>query len=259
MKKITMYALFLIGSMGFAQKSTGVVTLNANMATTLSLDQNSALVTLTLIGPNDRWFALQFGSFSGGMEPGADVVYWNGSILVDAKHNGIGSAPTPDPTNNWTQVSNLNNTPSAGLRTLVYTRPFNTGDANDYVFNYADATIDLAYAEMNSATFVLQYHGGPPNRGVNLNVPLTDLSVDDFSLNATEIYPNPSNGSFAIKTKTNLEKVTIYSQTGSLIKTIEVNDFSETVELSVNGLQSGIYLIELQNKTDKSWKKIIVN
>jgi hypothetical protein len=117
----------------------------------------------------------------------------------------------------------------------------------------------LAYAEMNSATFTLQYHGGGTNRGVNLNVPLTDLSVDDFSLNATEIYPNPSNGSFAIKTKTNLEKVTIYSQTGSLIKTIEVNDFSETVELSVNGLQSGIYLIELQNKTDKSWKKIIVN
>ncbi|GGD29323.1 T9SS type A sorting domain-containing protein [Flavobacterium orientale] len=259
MKKITFYVFLLTGCLAFSQKSTGVVTLNDDMEATLSLNQTNSLVTLTLVGPNDRWFALQFGSFTGGMQPGTDVVYWNGSILVDAKHNGIGVAPTTDPVNNWTQVSNTNNSPSAGLRTLVYTRPFNSGDTDDYLFNYSDVTIDLAYAVIETATFTLQYHGGPPNRGVYLNVPLTDLSVTDFSLNATEVYPNPSNGNFSIKTKTNLDVITIYSQTGALIRTISVNDPSENIEVTVNGLQSGIYFIELKNKTDKSWKKIIVN
>jgi hypothetical protein len=259
MKKITLLPLIFMGFIGFCQKTTGVITLNSNTSASISLDESNSLVTLMMTGPNDRWFALQFGSFDGGMESGTDVVYWNGSILVDARHNGIGSAPTPDPINNWTQVSNLNNTPSNGLRTIVYTRPFDTGDENDYVFEFENSTIDLAYAVMNSATFLLQYHGSGTNRGVILNVPMSDLSVKDFTLNSSEIYPNPSNGHFTIMTKTNLEKVTIYSHTGDKIRSIDVRDNSESVELSIMGLQTGIYLIELQNSSDKSWKKIIIN
>ena len=38
----------------------------------------------------------------------------------------------------------------------------------------------------------------------------TTLGVEDFSLNATSIYPNPSNGSFSIETKTRLDKINVY-------------------------------------------------
>ena len=55
-----------------------------------------------------------------------------------------------------------------------------------------------------------------------------------------------------------MNKVNIYSQTGALVKTIEVTDNSNEVEVKVNGLTSGIYFIELLNDSEKSWKKIIV-
>lgn len=259
MKKITFLLIMLSCFSGFAQfKSTGTVNLTSNMTANLTLNNTTSVATLSLSGPNDRWFALQFGSFTGGMEDGADLVYWNGSNLIDARHNGIGTTPTNDATNNWTLVSNSNNTPATGLRTLVYTRPFSTGDSNDYTFNYADGTIDFAWAKMSSASFSLAYHGAG-NRDVMVDMPITTaLGTEDFSLNATQVYPNPSKGNFTVKTKTTLERINVYSQTGSLVKAIDV-DNQEEVEVNMSGLQTGVYLLELQNSTEKSWKKIIIN
>ncbi len=258
MKKTTLILLSLFTLVGFSQqKTTGLLNLSSNTTATMLLDSPSQTVTLTLTGPNDRWFALQYGSFNGGMESGADLVYWNNVTLVEADHNGIGSTPTNDTTNNWVLVSNTNNSPSTGLRTLVYTRAFNTGDATDYVFNFADNNIDLAWAKMSSATFALSYHGGA-NRGVLLNTGLTTLGVEDFSLNSAQIYPNPSNGNFTIESKTTLQTINIYSHTGSFIKTIDAKN-SESIEVNVEGLQTGIYLLEIKNETDSSWKKIIIS
>jgi Secretion system C-terminal sorting domain len=260
MKKVTLLLMMVTGFVFAQTKTTGVVTFTNDFNATLSLNNTTSTVTLSMVGPNDRWFALQFGSFvtGGGMSAGQDVVYWNGTTLVDAVHVGIGSAPTTDATNNWTLVSNTNNSPSATQRTIVYTRPFSTGDINDYTFNFADSTIDLAFARKGTAVFTFNYHGGAPNRGYAIGTPLTTLGVEDFSLKASSIYPNPSNGTFRIQTKTALTKVNVYGQTGNFIKTIEVKDNSQDVEVNLKGVATGIYLLELQNETDKSWKKIVV-
>jgi hypothetical protein len=71
------------------------------------------------------------------------------------------------------------------------------------------------------------------------------------------IYPNPSNGLFTVKAKSALKMINIYAQTGSFVRSIHVTD-SESMEVNVEGLATGIYLIELQNDTDKSWKKVII-
>jgi hypothetical protein len=128
-KKITLLFIFVVTLVNAQQKSTGNITLGTNMIANLSLNNATSLATITLSGPNDRWFSMQFGSFTVGMEAGSDVVYWNGTTLVDAVQAGVGATPTNDGTNNWTLVSNTNNSPAAGQRTIVYTRPFNTGDA----------------------------------------------------------------------------------------------------------------------------------
>lgn len=257
MKKITLLLFLFLTFVGFSQqKTTGLLTLSSNTTAILLLDSPSQSVTLTLTGPNDRWFSLQYGSFNGGMESGSDLVYWNNVTLVEADHNGVGSTPTNDTTNNWVLVSNTNDSPSVGLRTLVYTRSFNTGDPTDYIFNFADNSIDLAWAKMNSATFALAYHGN--NRAVLLNTPLNTLGVEDFSLNAAQIYPNPSKGNFTITSKTAFQIVNIYTHTGSFVKSIEV-DYLDTLEVNVDSLQAGIYLLELKNETDSSWKKIVIS
>lgn len=255
--KITLLLLLGISMLSAQQKSTGVVTLSTNMSANLTLDSGTSIATLSLTGPNDRWFALQFGSFTGGMEAGSDLVYWNNVTLVDARHVGVGSTPTTDATNNWTITSNLNNSPSAGLRTMVATRAFNTGDVNDFTFNFSDTSIDFAWARMSSATYGLAYHGGA-NRDVTLDRTFT-LGTESFSLNDSQLYPNPSNGNFTILAKTNLTKINVYTITGGFVKSIEVTDNAIDAEINVSGLETGVYLVELQNDLEKTWKKVIVN
>ena len=265
MKKATILLLTLLTFAGFAQtKSTGEVSLSTNVKATLELNNTTTTAKLTLVGPNDRWFALQFGSFNGGpngggMALGQDVVYWNNTTLVDAVHQGEGETPEPD-TNNWTLVSNTNNSPSTGLRTIVFTRPFSTGDGtNDYTFNYANANIDFAWARKSgTGGYTLSSHG-ESNRGYSVNVPFTVLGVEDFSLNASAVYPNPSKGNFTVKSKTTLDRINIYSQAGSFVKTVEVSAGATEVEVDAEGLSVGVYLVELQNASEKSWKKIIIN
>jgi hypothetical protein len=254
-KKITLLFILISGLASAQLKSTGTIALGTNMSANMTLNNATSLVTLTLVGPNDRWFAVQFGSFTGGMEAGSDVVYWNGTTLVDAVHVGVGSSPSSD-TNNWTLVTNTNNTPATGQRTLVYTRPFSTADSNDYIFNFADNTLDLALAKHQSPSFSMANHG-TSNRAVSLDISLV-LDLDDFSLNASTVYPNPSNGNFTITTKTFLKSVDVYNINGALIKSYKVDNTSENVEFNITDLPSGVYLLELKNDTDKTWKKVII-
>lgn len=255
-KKITLLFILIAGFANAQQKSTGNVALGTNMTANMTLNSATSTVTLTLVGPNDRWFALAFGSFTSGMAAGNDLVYWNNVTLVDAKQDGVGSFPIDDATNNWTLVTNTNNAPAAGQRTLVYTRPFSTGDSNDYTFNFADNTLDLALAKHQTASFSMSNHGSS-NRVVVLDNSMT-LGLEDFSLNSSTVYPNPSNGNFTITTKTFLKSVDIYNINGALIKSYKVADSSENVEFNITDLPSGVYLLELKNDTDKTWKKVII-
>jgi hypothetical protein len=251
MKKITF--LLLLPFLGFSQTKVSNVVSVSNTNATITLNNNTQIASLTLIGPSDRWLAAQFGSFSGGMEAGSDVVYFDGTNLVDATHGGIGVTPIADVLNNWTVTSNIVN---SGIRTIVATRPFNSPDATDYDFVFSNATIGIAIAQGNTPSFTLAYHGAD-NRISNTAVPFTTLGVEDFSLNATQIYPNPSNGDFSVQSKTALSLVNIYTQTGAFVKTI-VSDDENNAVVNVNGLATGVYLLELVNPTEKVWKKVIV-
>jgi Secretion system C-terminal sorting domain/Ig-like domain CHU_C associated len=172
MKKLLLIAALLLSAVGLQaqSKSTGVVNLLAGMTAKLDLNNTTSTATLTFTGPSDRWYALQFGSCvqGDGMVAGKDVVYYNGTTLVDAVHNGVGVTPSNDPTNNWTVTSN---TVAGTTRTIVATRAFNTGDGNDYTFVYANADIDFAYSRSASASFSLAYHQN--NRGYAINKPFS--------------------------------------------------------------------------------------
>ncbi len=255
MKKITLLFITLLSTACFAQqKSTGPQSFFPGLSANLLLNNTTSTVTLTINGPSDRWFAVTMGSFGmpGAMASGNDVVYYNGTTLVDARHNGQGVAPSVDAVNNWTVTSN---TVAAGVRTLIATRPF-VAEATDYTFNFANSGVSLAGAHADSAILAtLQYHVG--NRANLGNIPFT-LGVEDFSLNGAQVYPNPSNGEFLVKTKMPLEQINIYTQTGAFVKNITVENASDNVEVNINGLSTGIYMMELVNDTEKAWKKIIV-
>jgi hypothetical protein len=254
MKKITLLFLFFF-IQTFAQvRDSGIVNLLPGFNAQLTLDSSTSTATLMMSGPADRWMALTFGSFNspGAMNMGNDLVYFNGTTLVDAVQNGLGSLPTPDAQNDWTLLSN---SISGSTRTIIATRSFD-GGPGDYVFSFENTAIDLSGAHASSAILeTLQYHG--PNRSNLQNVSMNLLGVQDFSLRSTQIFPNPSTGTFFINSNTELNKVSIYSQTGALVRTIDVSA-GNGAEVSVIGLQTGIYLIELQNASEKVWKKVVV-
>jgi hypothetical protein len=255
MKKITIILLLLVGFLGFAQsKSTGVVTIVGNVSVELVLNNTTQIATITMTGPSDRWFAVKLGNFSSGMSIAPDVYYYNGSTLIDASQGGGG--PINDATQNITVTSN---TVVGSVRTIVATRPFITGDATDFTYVYTSTFIDIAGAHGDQAGYNLAYHG-PNNRATAFDTTFTTLGVDDFTLNATKIYPNPSKGIFNVESKSTLEKINVYSQTGVLVKTIEVDSASVgNFEVNMQGLQTGVYLLELQNSTEKTWKKIVID
>lgn len=260
MKKITLLLITILSTYSFAQiKSTGVLNLNSNISAKIDLNQANSTVTLTVTSLASSWYGMGFSATTtvpdDGMPPLVDaVVLRSASNFSDSRTRSGGSGnPDVDAMQNWTVVSN---DVSGTTRTIVATRPFDTGDSNDYVFDYNSTSLNLIFASPGSGTFSVQYHGIAPNRG-HVVAPLTALGVEDFSLNATQIYPNPSNGEFLIKAKTTLREVNVYSQTGTFVRTIKVEE-SDTTEVNINGLQTGVYLLELVNDTEKSWKKVIV-
>jgi len=254
MKKITILLFALTCFKGFSQsKATPIINLASNMTAQFTLNNTTSKVTLILTGPSDRWFALGLGVSSGFSMSAGDVLVYSTS-LTDRNYGGF-AAPATDSSQDWTTVSN---NVVSGIRTLTLERALTNSDPNDFQLPYASTnSINIAWARSSSASTSLANHG-TSNRGFATGS-FSILGTEDFSLNATSIFPNPSSGEFSIKTKTNLSKVNVYGQTGALVKTIEVTDESNEVELKVSGLQSGVYFLELQNDSEKSWKKVIIN
>ena len=192
MKNITLWFLLLIFNYAFSQtNSTGEIVLSTTSGLEYSaqIDVTSSEVTLTLIGPSDRWLGLGFGVSS--MTSGGDVVIFNGTALTDRTFGGIGVLPTPDSNQDWTITFN---DVSGGVRTLTATRALDTGEANDYVFSTSDTSINLVWARGNGS-FNLVYHGGS-NRGITSSA--FTLDVNQYDLKNFDVVPNPVSSTFEI-------------------------------------------------------------
>jgi hypothetical protein len=165
MKNNLLFLLLLfVGTYVHAQTyTTGVISLSttSGLAMTAKIDVGTQ-VTLTLTGPASRWFALGFDATS--MGTGNDVVTVHTAGTLSAFDASIGgnSAPTADPQQNWTIVSDA---VATGVRTVVATRALNTGDANDHIFTASTGSLSLIWARAGSATYGFSYHGSS-NRGI---------------------------------------------------------------------------------------------
>lgn len=246
-KKLLIIFLALTGISAYAQFTTGTVALSGS-SRTIKIDTDASTVTLTLTGSSTAWLGVGFGGSS--MSTVADMFIWNSTSSRDYTASGGYSNPSSAETQNWTITSD---NVAGSIRTVVATRALAT--AGDYTFFNNSTSIPIIFAEGSTTT--LGPHGSNPHDAQTLSRSAL-LGVEDFSLNSSQIYPNPSKGEFVVKTKTNLEKINIYTQTGALLRTIIVTNGNESVKVNSSGVQAGIYLIELVNDKEKSWKKIII-
>ena len=72
---------------------------------------------------------------------------------------------------------------------------------------------------------------------------LNNLAVDENESGSLVVYPNPAKDRLTIESEEIIRQCEIYDLTGQLVKTLE-ND-SERMEISVEALPAGIYLIRL--------------
>jgi Secretion system C-terminal sorting domain len=245
MQKIIFFFL-LIYTAGFAQsKSTGVVSFNADMTAKLTLDNPSSKVTLVLTGPVDKWSSVSLGTSSS--TTSGDVYVYTTSVVDN----------TPLAVNSNQEWNTISNTVASGKRTVTLERTLTNSDLNDFQLGF-DTTnsIDIVWSRSGAAIATAPN----PNRGATTAVFTTNLGVEEVSFyDQVVVYPNPSSSEVFIKTKTNLSRVTIYSQAGALVKTVKINDNANEVKVNVTDLPKALYIFELQNDVEKTWKKVLVN
>jgi hypothetical protein len=248
MKKQLLTILLLVCSMSsFAQFTTGIPVTLGSSGMTIKIDTDATTVTLTLTGPNTTSLAIGFGGLTMGSV--TDMFVWSNSSNRDYTSSGQNPpvADTPATSQSWKVTTDDQGTTT---RTVVATRALVSN--GDYTFSNSSDPIPIIYSVNGSTTF--GRHGTKGNRTLTR----TSLGVEDFSLNAAKVYPNPSNGNFIVNSISAVKKLHVYSQIGLFVKTVEFDGNSNQVEINLKGLPSGVYLIELQNDADKAWKKIII-
>ncbi len=217
----------------------------------IRIDTSPTTVTMTLTCLSDRWVGVGFGGNT--MATSTDMFIWNDTpdrdYTVHTAGNSGHNMPTPDAVQSWTIISD---TVASGMRTIVATRPLVS--IGDYTFTNGTGYIQIIVAQGDTTT--LAYHGTNAHYPVGLNRYV--LALEEFSLKSTSIYPNPSKGTVTIKTNTSLDKITIYSQTGAVVRTIQIESQKEDNEINVSGLAAGTYIFELQNGSEKAWKNVVV-
>ena len=83
------------------------------------------------------------------------------------------------------------------------------------------------------------------------------LSIQEHALNDIKVFPNPSNNHINITSKVPIERVELYDIFGKQI--LNNDDNSIKIEVNVDGLKSGIYLLQIYSNNNKITKKVIIN
>ncbi len=204
-----------------------------------SIETNENGVTLTLVGPSDRWLAFGFGVTS--MTNGGDVVIFDGTNLSDRTFVGF-VQPQVDAVQNWTIESN---TVQGGVRTLVATRALNAG-SNNFIFENDGQNFPVVWARGNGSTFVISNHGGA-NRGSAI-AEFTTLSNEEFSIVSNwDFFPNPTNGVVTMNIPQALlgQEIEVYNLLGKRVFKQRVGAIQEQLQLS--NLSKGNYLVRITN------------
>lgn len=238
MKKFLLFTLFLSSISVFAQNySTGTITLTSGY--TVKFDTNSTTVTMTLVGPSDKWLGLGFGMTTMSQTGDGVIVSGTTPTLTDRNFTGSTSTPNSDATQNWTTVSNV---VVGSVRTVLATRPLSTSDIAglDHVFTNAPTPINLIWALGSSLT--LAYHGGTRGNGIIGNF---TLSTDSFSMAGFVLYPNPADEIFAIELPNNVENISvkIFDVLGKEVMQKDISKLENKINTS--DLSPGNYLVKV--------------
>ncbi|WP_370214691.1 reprolysin-like metallopeptidase, partial [Mesoflavibacter profundi] len=200
-------------------------------------------VDITHNNNGDLYYAYRYPEYLGtgvdGLASGVCAGSQNADFIFDDEGTAINCASTANGDNvlPQTALSNADGTNSAG-DWIFYITDIAVGDGNIATWNSTTITICSTVTE-----------------------PV--LSTNSFELNnSLSIYPNPNNGEFTVKFSGAKDDVTleVYDVRGRsvLSKAYNANgDFNQTINLG--NVQSGLYLLNINNGGQTITKKILVD
>lgn len=88
----------------------------------------------------------------------------------------------------------------------------------------------------------------------------TAASIEEVSYNMFEVYPNPNNGRFTVKSMDlPIESIIAYNMEGKVIEKFILSEGIEQYEVDLSGVESGIYNLRVKFTNDQvQIKKIII-
>ncbi|WP_313807243.1 T9SS type A sorting domain-containing protein [Flavobacterium sp.] len=256
MRKITLMIMALFGTvigLNAQTYSTGMVTFFSgapSLAYSGQVDVTNTTVTVTLVGPSDKWLGIGFDASSLMNDTGKDVLIFNGTTMSDRSFDGVGVTPPTD-TQNWTVQSN---NIVSGVRTVVATRARVASEGTDYTFPLAAQPLHLTFARGTSLT--VTYHGSGNCGSTMSNL---TLGSDSFEMASLKMYPNPSKGYINIELPQMVTEadVIFYDLLGKQVKTISVSSDSPRIETS--DLPSGSYVVKIKSSAGEGTRTLVVN
>ncbi|KQT16493.1 secretion protein [Chryseobacterium sp. Leaf404] len=246
MKKILLISGLVLATVAQAQFSSGTVNLTA-AAMTVKLDTNASTATITLIGDSNSMMGIGFGN--SGMASGADGFIYNSSANRDYTFGGF-TAPSPDPSQDWTETSN---TVSGSTRTVLATRSL-AGGAGDFAIPNAAGTISIFYARTGGGTGIAYHSAG--TRGYASLTMAGVLATSDLAAESKKnvLYPNPAKESFGFKNPEKITSLEIFDSTGRKVKEVHKN----LENINISDFKSGSYYIEILMKDgSQTFEKLI--
>jgi len=250
MKKITILLFLLMANIAVAQIwTTGVVSLDTDYTVKFDIDQSTSTVTMTMVGPDNRWLGVGPGIVTGlGMgNLGDDAITYSSVGLQDRNMQSGTGLPNLDASQDWTLVSDV---ASGGVITVIATRAIDTGDSDDFVFPTTAQAFPILWARGNNTT-ILGYHGGGNRSGTVANIV---LGVSDFEITArnVSIYPNPSASIMNINMSTLVDKDVKLETFDVLGKRIHLEILSSpTSEIDVSKWANGLFLVRLTSLDER--------
>jgi len=253
-KNILILSLFVAFQVFSQDLTTGTISLYDPFNVTVKFDMDTSLnsVTMTLVGPSNRYLAVAPGVSGGnGMgSSGDDVIVYNSNGLQDRNMTGLTNTPTLDATNNWTVTSN---TVSNSVRTVIATRAINSPDSKDFDFPTSTGSFPLLYAIGHDLTFNQHYARGPRMATVST------LGISQKMLSSFTITPNPAERFVSINLPSSVEnaRLEIYNILGKKIVDKDISNLNKVMD--VISWDSGFYLLKLTADGKSATKQLIKN
>ncbi len=85
------------------------------------------------------------------------------------------------------------------------------------------------------------------------------LNINNYNLDSkiTSVYPNPTENMVQIKSKENIESITVYTLSGRLIQQKNIIGYKNKSETDLSKLASGIYFLKINTESSEEIKKVI--